>query len=247
MSKYNVHYIVFIKILLDSPHYLQNITQLIFSYKGHDTAQNVTEEGLYLDSSDQEKVSPNKERKEYIQYKGRYILTSVKSGLMVINQNRAHIRILYDKYMSEIENGNAVSQELLFPELMQLPITKVPIFNDQLKTLESVGFDISDFGSGSYAIQGVPAGTEKLKPVEMVMELFEVLLNKEVFSKEKLFYHVALTLARKNAIEQGQILCEDGIKQLIDELFSCETPNYTPDGKLVLTILPDEKIEGLFH
>jgi DNA mismatch repair protein MutL len=113
--------------------------------------------------------------------------------------------------------------------------------------LESVGFDISDLGSGSYAIHGVPAGAEKLKPVEMVLELFEVLLNKETLSKEKLFYHVALTLAKKNAIEQGQILYQEGIKQLIDELFSCKIPNYTPDGKLVLTILPDDKMEGFFR
>lgn len=211
-----------------------------------DKKQNNTKEQVLYPEEDA-KIHSDKELKEFIQYKGRYILTSVKSGLMIIDQNRAHIRILYDKYMSEIENGHAVSQELLFPELMQLPITKVSVFNDQLKTLESVGFDISDLGSGSYAIHGVPAGTEKLKPVEMVLELFEVLLNKETLSKEKMFYHVALTLAKKNAIEQGQILFQEGIKQLIDELFSCETPNYTPDGKLVLTILPDDKIEGFFH
>jgi len=211
-----------------------------------DSLQNNTLEQV-ISSSEEDKVSSDKELKEFIQYKGRYILTSVKSGLMIIDQNRAHMRILYDKYMSEIENGHVVSQELLFPELMQLPITKVSIFNDQLKMLESVGFDISDLGSGSYAIHGVPAGAEKLKPVEMVLELFEVLLNKETLSKEKLFYHVALTLAKKNAIEQGQILYQEGIKQLIDELFSCKIPNYTPDGKLVLTILPDDKMEGFFR
>lgn len=214
---------------------------------GHDEEQNHIEPVKTLYPQEEEPISTNKEQKEFIQYKDRFILTPVKSGLMIINQNRAHIRILYDKYMAEIENGHAVSQELLFPELMQLPITKAAIFNEQLETLGSVGFDISDLGSGSYAIHGVPAGTEKLKPIEMVMDIFDVLLNKETVSKEKMYYHVALTLARKNAIADGQILQTESIKQLIDELFSCETPNYTPDGKMVLTIVPDDKIDGLFR
>lgn len=202
---------------------------------------------LYADGDEErDEESQDSQHRDFLQYKERYILTSVKSGLMIIDQNKAHVRILYDKYMVQIEKGTVVSQSLLFPELMQVPITQTGFFNGQLPILKSIGFDLSNVGGGSYAIHGVPAGTENLNPVEMVQGIFEVMLDNGTNSRKDMYHHVALTLARQNAIKPGQVLYDDNMKKLIDELFSCQMPNYTPDGKMVLTILPNDRIDALF-
>lgn len=108
----------------------------------------------------------------FLQY-GRYIITQARSGLMLIDQHRAHVRILYDKFIDDIQNETGISQGLLFPELFQLSPSQIVIIKRIMPDLHAVGFDISDLGGGSYAINGVPAGVEKKKPVEMVMQLLE--------------------------------------------------------------------------
>ena len=105
---------------------------------------------------------------KHLQFKGRFILTSVKSGLMLIDQHRAHIRVLYDRYMVQIQQKQGVSQGVLFPEILQLPASEATVLQDIMDDLTSVGFDLSDLGGGSYAINGTPAGIEGLNPVELV-------------------------------------------------------------------------------
>lgn len=99
---------------------------------------------------------------EHLQIKGRYILTSVKSGLMIIDQHRAHVRILLIRYMSHIQDKKGVSQRLLFPEMIQLsPAQGAELLSVQ-EDFEALGFDISDMGGGAYAVNAVPAGIDGL-------------------------------------------------------------------------------------
>ncbi len=205
------------------------------------------ERSLYSSHSDDEMKDWNKEHTVYYQYKGKYIFTSVKSGLMVIDQYRAHVRILYDKILGEMKEHNFVSQGLLFTELIQIPSSQVMVFNEHLNDMESVGFDISNLGAGKYAVNGVPAGLEKQNVPNLVNEIFEIFLNKDGLPQEKICHHVALALARKSAITSGLVLSAEEMKKLVDDLFSCELPNYSPDGKPTLTIVPNEKIEALLR
>lgn len=201
---------------------------------------------LYRNDETENLKQWEKETLTYLQHNGRYIVTSVKSGIMVVDQTRAHQRILYDKYMSELTNHDGVSQGLLFTELIQIPVAQVVMFNQLMDNFKSVGFDITDMGGGSYAIGGVPAGTENLNPVMLLNDIFEDLVANTGLPEEKVYSHIALVLARKNAIHYGQDLTAEEMKDLIDRLFATTSPNYSPDGKLIVTILQNEKLEALF-
>ena len=99
---------------------------------------------------------------QHYQYKGHYILTSVKSGLMVIDQHRAHVRILYDRYLSQIASRQGASQGMLFPDIVQVSASEIPVLQSIMDDLSYLGFELTDLGGGSYAINGVPAGIEGL-------------------------------------------------------------------------------------
>ena len=183
----------------------------------------------------------------YFQYRGKYIFTTVRSGLMMIDQNRASLRIAYDRFMKQIKQHSVVVQGLLFPEILQVPVGKSVVFSEHLSEMATVGFDIESMGGGRFAINGVPAGTEKQDILLLVQEVYELFINNAGTALDKIYHQVALTLARRNLLPNGQTLNNEEMKKLVDDLFLCEIPNYTPDGKLVLTIIGNEKIESLLH
>lgn len=183
---------------------------------------------------------------EHWQFKGRYILTSVKSGLMIIDQHRAHIRVLFDRYMEQIRQKQGVAQGVLFPEIVQFSASESAMLEGILDDLSAVGFELTSLGGGSYAINGVPSGIEGLNPVELVRSMVHTALEKGSDVKEEAQSMLALTLARAAAIVYGQVLSNEEMSALVDSLFACETPNYTPDGRTVLATLKEEEIERLF-
>ena len=183
---------------------------------------------------------------QHWQFKGRYILTSVKSGLMLIDQHRAHVRVLFDRYMEQIRQKHGVAQGVLFPEIVQFPASEVAVLEDIQEDLSAVGFELTSLGGGSYAINGAPSGIEGLKPVELVRNMVHTALEKGCDVKEEVQSMLALTLARAAAIVYGQVLSVDEMSALVDSLFACESPNYTPDGRVVLTTIREEEIERLF-
>lgn len=183
----------------------------------------------------------------YFQYRAKYIFTTVRSGLMMIDQNRASLRIAYDRFMKQIKQHSVVVQGLLFPEILQVPVGKSVVFSEHLSEMATVGFDIESMGGGRFAVNGVPAGTEKQDILLLVQEVYELFINNAGTALDKIYHQVALTLARRNLLPNGQTLNNEEMKKLVDDLFLCEIPNYTPDGKLVLTIIGNEKIESLLH
>jgi DNA mismatch repair protein MutL len=181
------------------------------------------------------------------QFKGRFILTSVKSGLMIIDQHRAHIRVLFDQYLQQIKNRQGVSQGVLFPEILELPASEAVVLQEISDDLAAIGFDLSNLGGGSYAINGVPSGIEGLSPVQLIRNMLHTAMEKGCDVKEEVQETLALTLAKAAAIVYGQVLGNDEMTKLVDSLFACATPNYTPDGKTVLSLLKEEDIEKLFR
>ena len=195
---------------------------------------------LYPEPSSMEKGA------QHLQFKGRFILTSVKSGLMLIDQHRAHIRALFDRYMNQIRQKQGVSLGVLFPEMIQLPASEAAVLESLSDDLAAVGFDLSPLGGGSYAINGIPSGIEGLNPVELVRNMVHTAMEKGNDVKEEVRTILALTLARAAAIVYGQVLSNDEMSNLVDSLFACSTPNYTPDGRTVLATIKEEDIEKLF-
>ena len=183
---------------------------------------------------------------QHLQIKGRYILTSVKSGLMIIDQHRAHVRILFDRYITQITNRQGEGQRVLFPEIIQLPASEVVVLEGIMDDLSAVGFELTNLGGGSFAVNSIPSGVEGLDPVQLVRNMVHTAMEKGNDVKEEIQNVLALTLSKAAAIVYGQVLTPDEITGLVDNLFACETPNYTPDGSVVISTIKDDDINKLF-
>ncbi len=180
----------------------------------------------------------------HYQYKGRYIMTAVKSGLMIIDQYRADVRIRFERHMRQLSKMPAQSQRLLFPEILEMTPSDAAIMDDLLPLLTAVGFDLSPLGPASYAINAVPAGIEGLNPTRLIQD---IIASSIPVSRDTIHLHqeVALGLARHAAIPYGQQLSNEEMDALVNNLFACENVNYTPDGRPILCILPQKDIEQL--
>ena len=181
----------------------------------------------------------------HYQYKGKYIMTAVKSGLMIIDQHRAHVRILFEQYLRQLKDRTFHSQKVLFPEVVQFPMSEKVIFEKILPEMNEMGFELEDLGGGSYAVNSVPAGLEGMNPVKLVQDMVASAVEKGVSAMEEINTSLALSLARQAAIPHGQVLSNDEMEGLVNGLFACENVNYTPDGKSVLCILQQQEIEHL--
>lgn len=194
----------------------------------------------------------------HYQYKGCYIMTAVKSGLMIIDQHRADVRIRYERYLQQLENHTVATQQLLFPESVRFSPAESVVLQKMLPSLTAMGFDLSDLGGNSFAVNGIPAGLEGVDPVTLIRQIVadseddslsddSATVKSTVSSKlSTVNSKVALSLAQCVATPYGQVLSNDEMEQIINELFACSNVNYTPNGKSILTILPQTDIERLF-
>ncbi len=194
----------------------------------------------------------------HYQYKGCYIMTAVKSGLMIIDQHRADVRIRYERYLQQLENHTVATQQLLFPESVRFSPAESVVLQKMLPSLTAMGFDLSDLGGNSFAVNGIPAGLEGVDPVTLIRQIVadseddslsddSATVKSTVSSQlSTVNSKVALSLAQCVATPYGQVLSNDEMEQIINELFACSNVNYTPNGKSVLTILPQTDIERLF-
>jgi DNA mismatch repair protein MutL len=180
----------------------------------------------------------------HYQYKGRYIMTAVKSGLMIIDQHRADIRIRYERYMQQLADAPASSQRMLFPEIIEMAPSESVLMEGMMPALSAVGFELTPLGPSSYAVNGVPAGIEGLNATQLIQDILAsaIPVTHDTIS---INHQVALGLARHAAIPYGQQLTNEEMDVVVNNLFSCDNVNYTPDGKAVLCILPQADIEQL--
>ena len=203
----------------------------------------VQDSGVLFDST---AISAEKSS-DYYQYKGRYIVTSMKSGLMMVDQRRAHVRVLYQRYLAQLAEQGCTSQGLLFPEMLTVSMAQSVAMDQLLEDFLHLGFDISNMGGGSYAIQAVPVGIDGIDPIKLVSNMLNDAIEKGNVSKDEIHQALALTMARSAAIVVGQVLSQDEMSALIDELFACEVPAYTPNGKKTFVIIDDDELFTRFN
>ncbi len=185
--------------------------------------------------------------KKILQLKQKYILSPVKSGLMVIDQKRAHERILFERFMEVLQSESVASQQQLFPQTLELDAGDAELLKNILDDLLALGFDIREFGKNTFIINGTPGVLDVSSPEIIVEKLLEEYKNSPVNAKAKVKEQVAISLAKASALNYGTELKQEEIDHLIDNLFACTTPNYSPEGKKVLTIIPLEEIEKSFN
>ena len=181
----------------------------------------------------------------HYQYKGRYIMTAVKSGLMIIHQHRADIRIRYERCMARLAQRSAATQRVLFPEVAQFAPSDAVALAKVLPELEAMGFDLADLGQNSYAVNGVPAGLDGVDSVALLRTMVADASECISGSAADIDKSLALSMARSAAIPEGQVLDNAEMESLVNELFACSNVNYTPDGKTIICILPQKDIEQL--
>ena len=181
----------------------------------------------------------------HYQYKGRYIMTAVKSGLMIIDQHRAHIRVLYEEYMKKVRNHSWMTQKVLFPEVVEFSSAESETLSRMMPQLTAMGFSISDLGGGSFSVNGIPAGVEGLNAASLLRNLVVSVMELSPTVKEQMESALALDLARNAAIPTGQLLNNEEMESLVNNLFLCDNVSLTPDGKPVLCILKQSEIEHL--
>ncbi|HEY3369388.1 MAG TPA: DNA mismatch repair endonuclease MutL [Prolixibacteraceae bacterium] len=220
-----------------------NLTNWQSMYKGLET--NREEQTQHPDEPLQFRMEEQQTVKSSVQFKNKYILTPVKSGLMVIDQKRAHERILYERLMQVMETNQVASQQQLFPETFELNASDATLLISILPDLKALGFDIREFGNCTFIINGTPGVLNTSSPIEIIEGLLEEYKNSPATLQGKARETVALSLAQASAIPYGHALKPIEISELIDNLFACQTPNFSPKGKKILSIMPLDDFERL--
>ncbi|MDR2775686.1 MAG: DNA mismatch repair endonuclease MutL [Tannerella sp.] len=176
------------------------------------------------------------------QYKNRYIITLLKSGLVIIDQHRAHVRILYERYVNNIIRRKAVSQKLLFPEIVEFTVSESSLLSSLANEIKFLGFDLMPMGGNSYAVHGAPADVSGTSPSKLVKDIVAAAMESGVSEADKKIERMALSLAKATAIPAGKILPSDEMETIVASLFAIQSNGMTPDGLPVLTILTDEEL-----
>ena len=181
----------------------------------------------------------------HYQYKGRYIMTAVKSGLMIIDQCRAHYRILFEKYLLQMQNKKGDAQRVVFPEVLQLTPDDAAMLQEVMPELVDMGFELTDLGANSYAVNSIPADVEGISVTALITDMLAAAREKGSGIKDDINHRLASSMARHAAIPQGQVLSNVEMENIVNQLFACSNVNYSPDGKNILCILKQQEIEKL--
>lgn len=191
--------------------------------------------------------SQEKDRVNVFQFQNRYIISSIKSGLVLIDQQRAHERILYEQYLDRIQHQQQVVQQELFPIQVSFSLSDASLLEDIMDELKVIGFHLNKLGKNTFVVSGTPADLQETD----IQALLENFLDKYKKNLVELNLDKSTNLARSLAFSlsarSGRRLYTEEMTHLIDELFSCQAPELTPDGRKVFTVIPLDQIHQLLN
>ncbi len=176
-----------------------------------------------------------------------YIATPVKSGLMLIDQQAALMRIYYEQYVEMLEKQQGGSQQLLFPETLELNPSDITLVTELEKEIKRLGFAFEYFGKNAIVINGIPSLIASESGSEVFRGLLEDYKRNFLELKDQRRENLARSMSLNSGIRKGKKLSADEMKSIIDRLFACKNPNYSPNGRRIYFILGAEKIEELFN
>lgn len=182
----------------------------------------------------------------FIQMKGRYIVTPVHSGLMFIDQKRAHERILFEQYSHTLSTQKTAGQKSLFPETLELSASDFSLIKEIREDLEYLGFELYESGEHGFVVHATPPDLPYSHAKEILSQLIEYYKNTEGDIKDKMAERVALALAKAAAVAYNTTLDAQEMNDLMDNLFACQHHNYTADGKTIIHILNFEEVNPWF-
>lgn len=182
----------------------------------------------------------------FVQVYRQYIFVNAQPTVMLVDQQKAHERVLFEKYMHTLDNQSPVTQQQLFPQPLEFTPNEAVILNELLPQLRSFGFDITAFGTNTFVIHGAPeeviVGSER----KLLTDILDQFMHHRDVLKVDAREQLAQSLAKQLAVKQGEALSPGAMKELINNLFHCEHPYLTPSGKPVAILLSPEKLVRLF-
>ena len=193
------------------------------------------------------KNSDTPEEKVYFQLHERYIVKQVKSGVLFVEQQAAHERILFEKFLKQSKNRSAQSQQSLFPVTLTYNAADFALIMEMQQEIEALGFKIEVFGKNTLLVNGVPANISASHEKDLFEGLIEQFKINQAELSVPLNENLARALAKRASIKSGQVLIREEMKALVDSLFACGTPNYSPDGRPTFFIFELQKIETYFR
>jgi len=199
------------------------------------------EEPVLIQSDNVHEVS------KLFQVQNRFIVANVKSGLLIIDQQKAYERIIFEKISSNAEGQAITKQRLLFPQTIQLSSVDSVILNEIAPDLDCLGFEISDMGNGTFVVNTVPSKMPANEFEDFLDGLLEDFKKNKTDSTDDQRVKLARLIAGKMAVKSGKTLKPEEMQQLIDELFTCHIPDVAPDGSKVLKIIQVSEIDKLIR
>ncbi|RNI29511.1 DNA mismatch repair endonuclease MutL [Rufibacter immobilis] len=181
-----------------------------------------------------------------LQVHQKYLMVQVKSGLMVVDQQAAQERILYEKYSQALGKRTGASQQLLFPQTLQLSPADFSLVMELSEEFTALGFVFNDFGNNTLVVNGIPAEIPLRDERELIEGLLEQYKNNQSALKVDRQENLARAMAKRVASRLTGRLSDQEMNALVDRLFGCQVPNYTPGGQKTLVILKTEQLQDLF-
>lgn len=221
-------------------------TQDDFKLASSDLSSEETELQAELDYN-QDAVIDTQQR--YLQLKNKYILTTSHSGMIVINQRRAHERIMYEHFLQKLEARQGVSQKSLFPITLEPNPAERGLLIEVLAELNIIGFDIVMVGNEKFEIRGVPAELSAIDANEIISQLLHELAygNENQSAKRLVNDRIALSLAKSASLNSNQALKDEQMEDLFFRLMSCSNHNFTPEGRKIMEILEISELDNKFN
>ena len=216
------------------------------SYQPHKNAPSSDWRILYGERTDvsnesHETTEEAKPCNQYLQVNQSYIVTAVKSGLLLIDQHLAHSRVLFEKYLKELENHNGVSQQELFPQALSLNLNDASLLKEMLPELENLGFVLEQANPSTFMINGTPAdaaGYDMVALLEKILDNFK--LNRTDLQLDRKL-NLAKTMAMQLSIKPQTKLSEIEMQNIVDQLFACNVAEVDPNGKKIYVVLNMEE------
>ncbi len=201
---------------------------------------------LFAHLDHEEQAAWSAHEAEVLQFRGRYLLTPMPQGLLVVDQHRAHIRILFEEYLEKVRQKVPLSQGLLFPQIIELSPSQLTALHSMKNELEYIGFEMSPLGGGSYSILALPSGVEEQDPVQLLQGIVDDALHQQQSAHQDILDTIALSVAKKAAIPPGKILTREEMRHLLKRLHTSKEQAFTPDGKRISHILSSTSLTRPF-
>lgn len=191
-------------------------------------------------------ITPDVSSAMCMQMKGRYILSPIKSGLMIVDQHRAHVRVLFEQYIKQLDATTISSQRVLFPEVLQLTTSQNIILKELEPEMEKIGFNLAQLSGNDWSINAVPAGMENVNIKDTILQVIDEVSMGGTCITTKVYESIALRVAKSAAIPYGKTMLQEEMDTLLSKLLCLPNPNYTPDGKTIISVLSNEQLEKMF-